>query len=162
MQRKAFAISIALLSVFRLCTPPVPVHAGSLVSMLQTSAVIPAGAGVCVFDTGGPYSITFPAALDPVNPVPLSTASVTFNVTCTGLIGPGGGKTVILDRADGSQLFLKNGDAQIPYSLNLPYSQNAKNGKSAPVTLMATIAGTAYQNLPAGSYSDTITIDIMP
>lgn len=159
MRLKAFAISLALTSAFRLLNPS-PSEAAALGTLLQTSAVIPAGAGVCVFDTGGPYSIVFPTALDPFAPVALSTASVTFNVTCTGLAG--GGKTVIIDRLDGIQLFLKSGADKIPYALNLPFSQNAKNGKSAPLTLTATIAGTAYQNAPAGVYNDTITIDVLP
>lgn len=160
MRTKAFAISLALTMVIRLLLAPSTANAAALATLLQTSAVIPAGAGVCVFDTGGPYSITFPTTLNPFAPVPLTTASVTFNVTCTGLAG--GGKTVIIDRMDGSQLYLKSGTDQIPYTLNLPFSQNAKNGKSAPLTLTATIAGSAYLNAPAGSYSDTITINVMP
>ena len=160
VRAKTFAVSLALTSALCLLAPPGPAQGAALASLLQTSAVIPAGAGVCVFDTGGPYAIAFPAALDPFAPVPLSTASVTFNVTCTGLAG--GGKTVIIDRADGTQLFLKSGADKIPYSLNLPFSQKAKNGKSAPLTLTATIAGAAYQSAPAGLYSDSITIEVLP
>lgn len=154
------AISLALTSVFRLFFDPSPAHAASLATMLQTSAVIPAGAGVCVFDSGGPYSINFPATLDPFAPVPVTTASVTFNVTCTGLAG--GGKTVIVTRDDGSQLYLKSGEDKIAYSLSVPFSQNAKNKKSAPFTVTATILGDAYKNAAAGFYSDTITINVMP
>lgn len=162
MRIDKFAISFALTALAGLLLSPVPARGSTTTNLLQTSAVIPAGSGVCIFDTGGPYSIVFPATLDPITPVPVTTASVTFNVTCTGLAGAGGGKTVILGRLDGSQLYLKSGADQIPYSLNLPYSQNAKNTKSAPVTLTATITGSAYQNLPAGVYSDTITINVMP
>ena len=160
LSKKKIAISLALISMFRLVGAPGPAQGATLISLLQTSAVIPADSGVCNFDTGGPYALTFPTALDPVTPAAVSTASVTFNVTCTGLAG--GGKTVIIDRLDGSQLFLKNGLDQIPYAINLPYSQNAKNNKSGAVTLTATIAGTAYQQVHAGSYSDTITINVMP
>lgn len=158
--RNALAISLALTSVFRLFFDPSPAHAAALATLLQTSAVIPAGAGVCVFDSGGPYSLDFPATLNPFAPAPVTTASVTFNVTCTGLIG--GGKTVIVTRDDGSQLYLKSGEDKIAYSISLPFSQNAKNDKSAPLTLTATILGAAYKDAPAGFYSDTITINVMP
>ena len=133
--------------------------AGSATNLLPASAIIPASSGTCSFDTAGPYTISF-SVLNPLTPS-LQTATVTFNVTCTGLTGAGG-KTVVIDRVGSDQLYLKKGADQIPYSLNLPFSQNAVNNKSAAVTLTATIAGSDYATAPAGSYNDTITLGVFP
>ena len=161
LRTRKIAVVLALVALIRLPLCADPAYAGALANPLQISAVIPAGSGVCIFDTGGPYSLNFPTPLDPITPAPVSTATVTFNVTCSGING-NEGKIVIIDRMGNSQLFLKSGEDQIPYSINLPYAQNVKNKKSTPVTLTATIAGTAYQQVPAGSYSDAITINVMP
>ena len=133
--------------------------AGSAVNLLPASAIIPASSGTCSFDTAGPHTINF-SVLNPLTPS-LQTATVTFNVTCTGLTG-NGGKTVVIDRIGSDQLYLKKGADQIPYSLNLPFSQNTVNNKSTAVTLTATIAGSDYATAPAGSYSDSITIGLFP
>ena len=150
---------LATIVVAGLWSIPGPAIASTTAPM-QASAIIAASRGTCSFDTGGPYAIAFSSAFNPLT-ASLQTASVTFTVTCRGLTGSGG-KTVIIDRVGSGQLYLKNGPDQIPYSMNLPFSQNTTNNKSASVTLTATVAGTDYVTAPAGSYSDTITLDILP
>ncbi|MCM0081678.1 hypothetical protein L4X63_08770 [Geomonas sp. Red32] len=154
-------ISLAAAVLMTAMLPGAPGNAGAATSaaQLQASAVIAPSKGTCTFDTGGPYAIAFPT-INPLAATPL-TATVTFTVTCTGLTGSGG-KTVIVETATSNQLYLTNGSDRIPYSLSLPSSQAATNKKPTSFTVTATIAASAYVTAPAGAYSDSVLIDILP
>jgi len=58
---------------------------------------------------------------------------------------------------------MSNGSDFIPYSLNLPVSYPAPgNRQYLTFSFTGTIAGTAYQNASAGTYSDTVVLMVTP
>lgn len=149
---------LALMCGIHVLLAPIPARAGNVVQQLQVAATI-LDKGNCSFETPSPYAITFDPALNPLAAVDRS-ASVTLTVKCTGI----GNKssTVIVDRVGFGQLYLEKGSDTIPYSLNLPTSKVVTNNNPVPITLTATIVGSAYSTAPAGAYSDTITINVTP
>lgn len=158
MRVKAYISVLALICVACLPLGPVPAYGGTVVQQLQVAATI-LDKGNCSFETPGPYAINFSPDLNPLAAVD-RTASVTFSVKCTGI----GNKssTVVIDREGAGQLYLEKGSDTIPYSLNLPTSRAVTNNIPVPVTLTASISGSAYSNAPAGTYSDTIVINVAP
>jgi len=104
-------------------------------------------------------NITF-ADLNPLNPVDvLATGSV--RVRC---IGFNNNFTVGVTQVTPAPLLLTSGPNSIPYSLNLPTSVTAPlyivGTRTIPIT--AHIAGNDYKLAPAGSYTDTVTLEISP
>ncbi len=127
---------------------------------VQVSATIIASKGKCSI-----ISVT-PAIFLPLNPLIASdeTADATIKVNCTGL----GNKTinVIVQRQDSSPLYLLNTDNltdTIFYSLlNFPRSEAITNNSPLDITVTAAIEGGAYQDAPAGPYSGTVAVDVLP
>jgi len=158
MRPETLTTALALTIITRLLLSPVAAYGSSATMQLQAAATI-LGKGNCSFVTPGPYAINFAPALNPFSAIDRS-ASVTFSVNCTGI--GNGVSAVVVDRVGANQLYLAKGPDTIPYSLNLPTSAPVTNNNPVTVTLTATIIGNAYQNAPAGNYSDTITINVTP
>lgn len=98
--------------------------------------------------------------LDPLNPQNVQ-ASGRVDVRCVGFSGD---FTVGVTQATPSPLYLENGSNTIPYTLDLPTSASGAvfllGSVSIPVT--AHIQGSDYQSASAGSYTDTVTLEINP
>ncbi|HOI16325.1 MAG TPA: hypothetical protein PK036_08260 [Geobacteraceae bacterium] len=158
MRCKAFFTILLLAAISSLAIVPVPAFGATTTNQMQVSAII-LDRGHCSFETPGPYLINFNPALNPFAPVERN-ASVTFRVRCRG-IGHGG-STVIVTRSEFNQLYLEKDSDTIPYNLNLPTSRPVTNNTPVDITVTATIPANSYSNAPAGSYNDTITINIEP
>jgi hypothetical protein len=127
---------------------------------VQVSATILLGKGTCSIVSVVPA--IFAPDLDPLT-APNRTANATVTVNCKGL----GNKTgsVVVQRQESSPLYLRNTTTPtdtIAYSLDLPRSESVTNNTDLPITITATIAGAAYRNAPAGAYSDTVGIEVLP
>lgn len=99
--------------------------------------------------------------LDPLNPQNVQ-ASGRVDVRCLGFSGD---FTVGVTQSTPSPLYLENGSNTIHYTLDLPTSGTGTvpfliGSISIPVT--AHIQGSDYQFAPAGSYTDTVTLEINP
>lgn len=103
--------------------------------------------------------ITF-APLDPLNPV---NVQATGNIR-VGCLGFSNNFTVGVTQVTPSPLLLINGSHSIPYTLDLPASTSGPvylyGSINVPVT--AQIQGADYRMAAAGSYADTVTIQITP
>ena len=127
---------------------------------LQVAATILLGKGTCSVKSVTPA--IFDPALDPFSASPRA-ADATVTVNCKGLGNKTG--TVVIQRQASSPLYLRHTITPadtITYSLNLPKSESVTNNTDLVITVTATIAGSAYQNAPAGIYSDTVGIEVLP
>jgi spore coat protein U-like protein len=127
---------------------------------LQVSATILLGKGTCSFKSVAPA--LFAPALDPFS-ASNRTADAIITVNCKGLGNKTG--TVVVQRQTSSPLYLRrtlNPADTIAYSLNLPRSEPITNNSDLDIAVTATILGSAYQNAPAGIYSDTVGIEVLP
>ncbi|WP_041531362.1 spore coat protein U domain-containing protein [Syntrophotalea carbinolica] len=133
----------------------VPGHAASS-GNLAVSAYITSW-GACW--VSGTEDIAF-GALDPLDPQNVQ-ATGSVNVTCFGFSS---NFTVGVTQLTPSPLYLENGANSIPYTLDLPTSGSGVVGffgaVSVPVT--AHIQGSDYRFAPAGSYVDTVRVEINP
>lgn len=104
-------------------------------------------------------NITF-APLDPLNPVNVQ-ATGRVDVRC---VGWSSNFTVGVTQVTPSPLFLTNGSKTIPYTLDLPTSVSGPvflmGSLSVPIT--ARIQGADYRFAAAGTYTDTVTVQIDP
>jgi spore coat protein U-like protein len=115
-----------------------------------------AAAATCTFRTN-PSGITF-TAFDP-SVANTRTASTSARVNCTA----GGTPTWQLSGANGnSPLRMKHAtqSAFIPYSMAVAYVSGGANNQTWNLT--ATVLGQDYQNALVGSYSDLLTVTILP
>ncbi len=151
MIARAKALIIAVL-VMTAATPGYSASSGELaVSAYITSS------GYCWVNNV--QNITF-APLDPLNPVNVQAAG-RINVTCFGFSS---NFTVGVTQVTPSPLLLTNGPNTIPYTLDLPTSASGPvyllTSLSIPVT--ARIQGVNYRLAAAGTYTDTVTVQIDP
>jgi len=127
---------------------------------MQVSTTILLGKGTCSIVSVTPA--TFTPALDPISAAN-RTADATITVNCKGLGNKTG--TVALQRQNTNPLNLHNTltpTDTIGYSLNLPGSTPVTNNTDVPITVTATILGSAYQNAAAGIYTDSVGIEVLP
>lgn len=133
----------------------VAVMAAAGSAFAANSAIINVSAtvtGTCML--AGPGTINF-GALDPTNPIAVSAASAGITVTCTN------GTAYTLTDASANGYTLVSGANNFPYSVSYI---NAGVGTGAPVAVAITgdIAANAYATAPAGAYTDTITLSVVP
>ena len=124
---------------------------------LAVSAYI-TGVGYCLVNTT--QNIAF-GALNPLNPVNVQAAG-SISVVCLGF---GSGFTVGVTQVTPSPLTLKSGANTIPYYLEVPTSATSSTGGiivNLTIPIKADIQGVDYKFAPAGSYSDTVTLQITP
>jgi spore coat protein U-like protein len=123
---------------------------------LAVSAYI-TGVGICWISNT--QNIAF-GALNPLNPVNVQ-ASGSVSVRC---INFSSGFTVGVTQVTPSPLLLTSGPNSILYTLELPTSATSPGGLIVDLTIpiKADIQGLDYKLAPAGSYSDTITLQITP
>jgi spore coat protein U-like protein len=132
-------------------------HAAPAKGNLAVSAYI-TGVGFCLVNTT--QNIAF-GALNPLNPVNVQ-ASGSISVVCLGF---GSGFTVGVTQVTPSPLNLKSGANKIPYYLEVPTSATSTTGGiivNLTIPIKADIQGLDYKFAPAGSYSDTVTLQITP
>jgi spore coat protein U-like protein len=135
----------------------VPGHAAPAKGSLAVSAYI-TGTGYCILNTT--QNIAF-GALNPLNPVNVQ-ANGSVSVTCLNFST---GFTVGVTQVTPSPLTLKSGANTILYALEVPTSATSATGGfivSLTVPIKADIQGTNYKFAPAGSYTDTVTLQINP
>ncbi|QZA77858.1 spore coat U domain-containing protein [Deefgea tanakiae] len=117
--------------------------------------------GVCEFSTGDAATIDFGPlrAGDPVTPASTTVGFWCSKDTAYTLTTSDG------SNAEGSQKNLVLGADKIPYALVLDKSNGTGLGKGTPidVTLTATIANSALDDVPAGTgYTDTVVLTLTP
>lgn len=132
-----------------------PAQAASSINMGVSATVV--SVGYCrVIDH---EDITF-GPLNPLDPQNVQAAG-SVRVRCYGFSG---NFTVGASQSTSSPLYLVNGSNAIPYTLDLPTSVSGPiyfiGSLSIPVT--AHIQGSDYRFAPAGSYADTVTVQINP
>ncbi len=126
-----------------------------LLFLLLFGTAFSAGAA-CTFRTS-PGAIAF-TAFDP-STAPTRTASTTARVNCSAGQSP----TWAFSGTNGSApLQMKHSSMSlfIPYSVAAAYVSGASNNQLFNIT--ATVLGPNYQNAQVGSYSDTLTLTIIP
>lgn len=136
-----------------------------LVAAALLGAVLPAYGKdkICQFQARG-LSMSF-GALNPASGIDVirAVSASTLNANKAGDCVPS--QTMVIS-ADAGPRLLKDpisGDS-IAYSLNgLPQSQRGPgNNQYASFSFSGTILGSAYANVSAGSYSDTVMISVTP
>lgn len=107
----------------------------------------------------GTEDIAF-GALDPLSPQNVQ-ATGNVRVRCIGLSG---NFTVGVTQVTPSPLYLENGSNTIPYTLDLPTSGSGVVALlgSVNIPITAHIQGSDYQLAPAGTYADTVRLEINP
>lgn len=124
----------------------------------------------CLFQAAGGLSLSF-GALDPSNAVAVtvSAAAVSLNSNHVGDCRPTIQTMTIsgdngLNFGGGSRRLRSASGSFIPYSLTaLPITRSRPgNNNYVMFTFNGVIAAAAYQNAPAGTYTDTITISVNP
>lgn len=151
-----------------------PCFAGSTTGSLAVSAYITSTGWCTVKST---QNIAF-GALYPLNPVDVQASGrVTVNCHSGGGWGwqwkPGSNSnsfTVGVTQVTSSPLTLKNSsnsNSTITYTLDLPTSASTttssrSNNIELTIPITATIQGANYKTAPAGSYTDTVTLQITP
>lgn len=149
-QLRVFIIALLILASFS------KVYAAPAKGNLAVSAFI-TGVGFCLVNTT--QNIAF-GALNPLNPVNVQ-ASGSIGVMCLGF---GSGFTVGVSQVTPSPLTLKSGPNTISYYLEAPTSATSPTGGIVNLTIpiKADIQGLDYKFAPAGSYTDTVTLQITP
>lgn len=137
-------------------------YAASALGTLAVSAIIPLNNGNCSVQST--QNISF-GALDPLSPPPVVTASGSVTYKCTGLGNKGA--TINVTLATPTPLTLKRTTLPanpIPYIVDLPVAAFIPPNGSGSVTIPITaeIYGSDYQLAPAGTYTDTITVQLTP
>jgi spore coat protein U-like protein len=125
-------------------------------SLGVTASVI--GTGYCILNST--QDISF-GALNPLNAVPVQ-ATGNVSVVCLGF---GTGFTVGVSQVTPSPLTLKSGSNTISYYLEAPTSATSATGGiivNLTIPIKADIPALNYKYAPAGSYSDTVTLQINP
>ena len=151
------AILRTILIVALILATAVPGQAAPAKGSLAVSAYV-TGTGICFLNTT--QNIAF-GTLNPLNPVNVK-ATGSVSVTCLNL---GAGFTVGVTQVTPSPLTLKSGSNTIPYYLEAPTSATSATGGlivNLTVPITADIQGFNYQSAPAGSYTDTVTLQITP
>jgi spore coat protein U-like protein len=132
-------------------------HAAPAKGSLAVSAYI-TGTGYCILNST--QDIAF-GALNPLNPVNVQ-ATGNVSVVCLGF---GTGFTVGVTQVTASPLTLKSGANTISYYLETPTSATSTTGGlivNLTIPIKADIQGINYKYAPAGSYTDTVTLQINP
>lgn len=142
-----------------------PAFSASTTHTLDVSATV---TGNCRFNTAGPTALTLAnsgGAIDPSSTIDATgSASVLFRCT-TGTdsaISAGDG----LHFSGGSRRVTDGSANYMAYSLALTGTAQTGSGHGAGQDMTLGINGTilaaAFQNAPAGSYTDTVVLDILP
>jgi len=150
------AILRTFLIVALMLATTAPGHAASKANLAVSAYVT--GTGVCFLNTT--QNISF-GTLNPLNPVNVK-ATGSVSVTCLNL---GAGFTVGVTQVTPSPLTLKSGSNTIPYYLETPTSASSPTGGlivNLTIPITADIQGVNYQLAPAGTYTDTVTLQITP
>lgn len=142
-----------VLCTILILTVSVPGYAASS-GNLGVSAYI-ASWGACWVT--GTRSIAF-GNLDPLDPQNVQ-ADGSVSVWCIGFPGS---FTVGVTQATPSPLLLTNGSYSIPYTLDLPTSATGRAYRTITIPITAHIQGNDYRLAPAGSFMDTVTLEITP
>lgn len=115
----------------------------------------------CKFNTS---ATTLPTmTLDPMNPT-TSTLSTTLNnfFVCNGASSTAS-YAISDDRGIRKNFTLQNAGALIPYSFSYtPSSGSVSKGAAQNLTITVTIQGSDYQDAISGTYTDTVTLSIVP
>ncbi len=96
--------------------------------------------------------------LDPLDPQNVQ-AEGSVTVRCLGFPGS---FTVGVTQATPSPLSLTKGSDLIPYTLDLPTSATGRAYRAITIPITAHIQGNDYRLAPAGTYMDTVTLEIDP
>jgi hypothetical protein len=126
------------------------------------AALLAAAGGVaaqsCNFRNPLPGGILFSPALDP-SAAGTRTATSDIRVQCTGNASLAWSFTGI---NGSSPLRMKHGSlsAFIPYTVAASFQQGPVGNQQWLLT--ATVLGTAYENAPAGTYTDQLTANVLP
>lgn len=134
-----------------------PHKAAAATGSLGVSAYI-TGTGYCLVN--GTSNVAF-GTLNPLNPVNVQAAG-SVRVICLGF---GAGFTVGVTQVTASPLTLKSGSNTIPYYLELPTSATSATGGgiiTLTIPIKADIQGANYRYAPAGTYTDTVRLQINP
>jgi spore coat protein U-like protein len=132
-------------------------HAAPAKGNLAVSAYI-TGVGWCAVNST--QNVAF-GTLNPLNPVNVQ-ATGSISVRCLGF---GSGFTVGVTQVTPSPLILTSGPNNIPYYLEVPTSATSSTGGlfvNLTIPIKADIQGINYKFAPAGSYTDTVTLQITP
>lgn len=132
-------------------------HAAPVKGSLGVSAYI-VGTGYCILNST--QDISF-GALNPLNAVAVQ-ATGNVSVVCLGF---GTGFTVGVSQVTPSPLTLKSGANTIAYYLEAPTSATSSTGGiivNLTIPIKADIPALNYKYAPAGSYTDTVTLQINP
>ncbi len=132
-------------------------HAAPAMGNLAVSAYI-TGTGFCI--VRNTQNIAF-GALNPLNPVDVQ-ATGSVGVRCLGF---GSTFTVGVTQVTPSPLLMTSGPNTILYTLELPTSATRTTGGilvDLTIPIKGNIQGNDYQFAPAGSYSDTVMLQITP
>lgn len=125
---------------------------------------------ICDFQATGGMSLSF-GILDPSAAVTVSipVAAVSLNSDQAGDCQPGGQTMTIsadngLHFSGGSRRMMSAAGDYIPYSLTaVPITRSRPgNNRYVAVTFNGVVTATAYQDAPAGTYQDTVTISVTP
>jgi len=145
-----------IIIVVMLMVVATPGRAAAASGNLDVSAFITSWGACSVSNT---QNITF-ADLNPLNPLDVQ-ATGSVSVSC---IGFNNNFTVGVTQVTPDPLLLTSGPNSIPYTLNLPTSVTAPLFffGSRTIPIIANIAGNDYKLAPAGSYTDTVTLEISP
>ena len=127
----------------------------SVLFLVLLAAACSAGAQVCNFRTP-PGTMNF-APFDP-SVATTQTVVTTVVVRCTS----SGSPTWQFSGTNGNPLRMKHATLSffIPYSMNATFV--SPGGGNQNWSLTATVLGQDYQNAPDGSYSDLLTVTIIP
>lgn len=119
----------------------------------------------CRFRPPGATAALNFGALDPFNPVDV-TRTVGMEVRCGG---PAGNATYLIVDDDGLNESgpgahrMVNGGAFLPYTFSYaPASATIPRNTNSPITITGTVRGIDYQFAPVGTYTDTVTLTIVP
>lgn len=148
-QVKAYIITLFLMTAL-FCG-----YSAAATGSLSVAATITSW-GYC-FVTGN-ADVAFDSPLDPLNPQDVQ-ADGSIRVWCMGFPGS---FTVGVTQSTPSPLYLENGEEKILYTLDLPPGVTGRAYRTITIPVTARIQGSAYQVAPAGSYTDTVTVQITP
>ncbi len=116
----------------------------------------PALAQTCTFNAGQPTTANF-GTIDPTQSTP-AIFVVTLNYKCTG--GATAGFTINGANDTGPGAYrLKHNTAALQY---MPYTVTTTNLPGTKITLNGQIVSSNYQNAYVGTYTDTLTVLVLP
>lgn len=120
----------------------------------------------CMFTNKGPSTLAF-GAIDP-SAIVDQTASVTTTFRCTGAspvatfqVSMDGG---LFETAPGAPRMRHASDTTrfLPYTLDVPRIGSAPRNVVQSLTVTGTLRPAAFENAPAGTYADAVTLTLAP